>query len=132
MAAITEMTQTSRSVSDSLETSNQHTDAANSEAKRCESIVHNAITTVSSLVADVNKMANRIQVMNTDTNEISNVLNVIEEISEQTNLLALNAAIMAARSGEQGRGFAVVANEVRALAARTQQSTTDISSMLSK
>ncbi|EHD0105913.1 methyl-accepting chemotaxis protein [Vibrio parahaemolyticus] len=94
------------------------------------SVVNESTQTINMLSDSIDLAVEEVQVLESATANIETILKVINDIADQTNLLALNAAIEAARAGESGRGFAVVADEVRTLAQRTQESTTEIRSMI--
>ncbi|MFC1502867.1 methyl-accepting chemotaxis protein [Pseudomonadota bacterium] len=132
VTAVNEMSSTAESVSQSASQSAEFTQHTSGEADQAKRVVDGAVCSVEALVDEVNAMGLNIQTMNEDTQKIGSVLGVIGEISDQTNLLALNAAIEAAHAGKHGRGFAVVADQVRVLAARTQESTSEINEMLTK
>ncbi|EKO5172535.1 methyl-accepting chemotaxis protein [Vibrio vulnificus] len=132
ITAIEEMSASANSIAQSADNAAHLTETTTRYADESKQTVTGAVESVNGLVTQVVAMSDTITRMSDDTKQISTVLQVIGDIAEQTNLLALNAAIEAARAGEQGRGFAVVADEVRALAARTQQSTAQINEMLAK
>ncbi|MEW6994161.1 methyl-accepting chemotaxis protein [Colwelliaceae bacterium MEBiC 14330] len=129
-SATTEMSSTSQSVLSSANDALGEIKHADDEAERVKGISARNRQTIELLASEVESAAQVINQLQQDSASIGGILDVIRGIAEQTNLLALNAAIEAARAGEQGRGFAVVADEVRTLASRTQESTSEIQTMI--
>lgn len=129
-SATTEMSSTSQTVLTSANDALGEIKHADDEAERVKNISARNRQTIEMLANEVESAAQVINQLQQDSASIGGILDVIRGIAEQTNLLALNAAIEAARAGEQGRGFAVVADEVRTLASRTQESTSEIQTMI--
>ncbi|GAK87831.1 methyl-accepting chemotaxis protein I [Vibrio ponticus] len=129
--AMNEMSQSVEEVAQSAQNSLQMVEQVEEASEQGRQIMSSNITTINQLETRLNESVEAVKELQNMSGQIGTILDVIRNIAEQTNLLALNAAIEAARAGEQGRGFAVVADEVRVLAQRTTESTSEIENMIS-
>lgn len=129
--AATEMTGTTNDIAQNLSNISEFARLTWEKVNTGRTAVEESLTGVMRIKDTVDESSELVTGLGGKSDEISNIVGVISDIADQTNLLALNAAIEAARAGENGRGFAVVADEVRKLAERTQQATTEISSLVS-
>ncbi|MBA6117191.1 HAMP domain-containing methyl-accepting chemotaxis protein [Pseudomonas putida] len=130
VTAVTEMTSAVEEVARNAVSTSEASGEASRSAGDGRDLVMETVGAIERMSGDVQATAQLITHLAEQSRDIGKVLDVIRDLADQTNLLALNAAIEAARAGEAGRGFAVVADEVRALAHRTQQSTSEIERMI--
>jgi len=131
----TAMSEITLSIAEISQSATQASDAmreTDEQATQGLSIVQGTIHNSEKLNQQIIDASMMVEKLAQDTDNVASILDVISSIAEQTNLLALNAAIEAARAGEQGRGFAVVADEVRALASKTGDATTEIREVLER
>lgn len=130
VSAMHQMTATANEVAQLASGTAEGSQSAIKALNEANSLFQTTLDEFKKVAADVEHSKSQIEEVAGSSQEINQIIEVIQAIAEQTNLLALNAAIEAARAGDQGRGFAVVADEVRTLAARTHNSTDQIKQLI--
>ncbi|TBW48235.1 methyl-accepting chemotaxis protein [Marinobacter halodurans] len=128
--AMNQMAATVSEVARSAESAFETAKTANDKSAHGDHAVRETLENVADLKSQIDNVMEEMLGLQSETQNIATILDVIKAVAEQTNLLALNAAIEAARAGEHGRGFAVVADEVRSLARRAQDSATEIETLI--
>lgn len=129
-AAINEMAVSIEQVSANASESSQVAEKSVEIAKKGGEVVRNTIRGMDTIREQIQETSKRIKRLGESSQEIGNIVSLINDIADQTNILALNAAIQASAAGEAGRGFAVVADEVQRLAERSSNATKQIEALV--